>query len=112
MAKFLDEVGAQYLVDKVKALVPDITAVYRYKGSKETFAEVEAITEKEVGDVYNVVQADPTNGVAAGTNVAWTGTEWDPLGGTFDISSNVPTTPITNEEIDAMFIASTPPEET
>lgn len=109
MAKFLDEAGAQYLVTKIEGMIPDATGIYKYKGSKDTYAEVVAITEKEVGDVWNILQADATNGIKAGDNVAWTGTEWDNLGGSFDISAldDVPTTAITNDEIDAMFSTGT-----
>lgn len=109
MAKFLDEVGAQYLVSKIESMIPDVAGVYKYKGSKDTYAEVAAITEKNVGDVWNILQADNANGIKAGDNVAWTGTEWDNLGGSFDLSmlDDVPTTAITNEEIDAMFTSST-----
>lgn len=62
---------------------------YRVKGTKATIAEVTALTTKAVGDVWNVT-AEFTLGekkYPAGTNVVWTGSEWDPLGGTVDLST-------------------------
>lgn len=62
-----------------------ISSVYRYKGSKATYAELP--DNPEVGDVYNIETADKTNGIDAGDNVAWNGTVWDNLGGTVDLSA-------------------------
>lgn len=62
---------------------------YRVKGTKATIAEVTALTTKAIGDVWNVT-AEFTLGekkYPAGTNVVWTGSEWDPLGGTVDLST-------------------------
>lgn len=56
---------------------PDLSNVYRYKGSVATDADLPSTAE--VGDVYNVV--------LTGMNYAWTGTEWDALGVTFDPTS-------------------------
>lgn len=70
---------------------------YRVKGTKATIAEVTALTTKAVGDVWNVT-AEFTLGekkYPAGTNVVWTGSEWDPLGGTVDLAAveaKIPTT--------------------
>lgn len=62
---------------------------YRVKGTKATIAEVTALTTKAIGDVWNVTAeftlADKK--YPAGTNVVWTGSEWDPLGGTVDIAA-------------------------
>lgn len=68
-----------------------ITELYKYKGSVATVAALDTITTKEVGDVYNVT--------ANGKNYAWTGTEWDDLGGEFSITT------ITNAEIDTILSA-------
>lgn len=68
------------------ALKSDISSVYRYRGSVNTFAELPS-TDLSVGDVYDVV----TEG---GMNYGWTGTTWDALGMTINIDA------ITNEEID------------
>ena len=60
---------------------------YRVKGSKDTFYEVQSLTDMVIGDVWNV-KSEFRYGVAScppGTNVVWTGSEWDPLGGIFDM---------------------------
>lgn len=62
---------------------------YRVKGTKATIAEVTALTTKSIGDVWNVTAEFTLNSKTypAGTNVVWTGSEWDPLGGTVDLWS-------------------------
>lgn len=62
-----------------------ISGAYHYKGSVQTYDELPESPES--GDVYNIVKADKANGIKAGDNVAWTGTEWDVLGGTVDLSA-------------------------
>lgn len=60
---------------------------YRVKGSKDTFYEVQSLTDMVIGDVWNV-KSEFIYDVAScppGTNVVWTGSEWDPLGGIFDM---------------------------
>jgi len=70
-----------------------VANVYRYKGSVTNYSELASITNKENGDVYNVVNANGTIGetgyTPAGTNYAWneTGNTWDALGGTIDLSA-------------------------
>lgn len=62
-----------------------VSAVYRYKGSVATYAELP--TEgNTVGDVWNVAAADEAHGIKAGDNVAWTGSAWDALSGTVDLT--------------------------
>ena len=78
------------------ALKTDITSVYKYKGSVESYSDLPA-SGQTVGDVYDIQTADATHGILAGDNVAWNGTTWDRLGGTFVIAS------ISNDEIDALF---------
>lgn len=58
--------------------------LYQYKGSVQTYDDLLAIQNPAIGDVYNVVQEDPEEGVAAGSNFAWNGTEWDNLGMSLD----------------------------
>lgn len=55
----------------------DIASAYNYKGSKATFADLPT-SGNAVGDVWNV-EAD-------GMNYAWTGTAWDSLGSSVDLS--------------------------
>ena len=70
------------------ALKSDLTTVYKYKGSKATYAELPA--NAEIGDVWDVVGDN-------GKNYAWNGTDWDDLGGTFTIET------ATDADIDALF---------
>lgn len=62
-----------------------LSVVYKYKGSEDSW---DAITghsaTAEVGDVYNLTVAH--GDYPAGTNWAWTGSEWDALGGSIDTS--------------------------
>ena len=84
---------------EVNSLKGTLGSAYRSKGSKDTFADVQALTDAKVGDVWNVNAAFTLDGkkYAAGTNVVCTAAattgenakaaEWDALGGTFDTSS-------------------------
>lgn len=63
-----------------------LASTYVYKGSVQTFADLP--TDVNIGDVYNVIEA--YQNYPAGTNFAWTGTQWDALGGSVDLS-NYPT---------------------
>ena len=63
-----------------------VGSVYKYKGTKATYS-VLPTSGNVTGDVWNV-EADFTIGSGtsaklypAGTNVAWNGSAWDPLGG-------------------------------
>lgn len=102
MNKFLESAGLRYLWGKFKsyvtweniagkpdlALKSDIANVYRYKGSVADYASLPA-EGNAAGDVWNLMDT--------GMNYAWTGTEWDALGESFQIES------ITNAEIDAIM---------
>lgn len=69
------------------ALKSDLSSVYRFKGSKASYAALP--TEgNETGDVWNVEDT--------GMNYAWTGESWDALGESFEIEA------ISNAEIDAV----------
>lgn len=70
---------------KVTAAQLGLTTVYKYKGSVETYADLPT-SEQQIGDVYNVKQADPDHNIEAGDNVAWDGTAWDILAGDTDLS--------------------------
>lgn len=56
-----------------------IASVFRFKGSKDTYAEVEAVTDMVVGDVWHVA--------ADGKEYVYTGTKWELLGFTIDLST-------------------------
>ena len=70
-----------------------IAAVYRYKGSVDTYDKLADITEKQVGDVYNVIweytTEDSEDYILSGQNYAWTGTEWDALGRVLNLVKTV-----------------------
>lgn len=72
---------------KIADLQTKMTAIFTYKGTKATYEELVAITDAVTGDVYNVEAAH--EGVPAGTNWVWNGTEWDALAGTIDLSGYV-----------------------
>lgn len=76
-----------------------LSAVYQYKGSKATFDELPTGDDVKVGDVYNV-EAEH-EGIAAGTNYAWNGTEWDALAGSVDLSDYAKTSEVESKIADA-----------
>lgn len=61
------------------AISAALVSVMHYKGSVATYADLEAIQNPVVGDVYNVTET--------GKNYAWNGTSWDELSGIMDLSS-------------------------
>lgn len=69
---------------KVTAAQLGLASAYKYKGSVAKYSNLP--TNAAAGDVYNVETADKTHNIKAGDNVAWTGTVWDVLSGTFDTS--------------------------
>lgn len=70
---------------KVTAAQLGLATVYKYKGSVETYADLPT-SSQQVGDVYNVKQADHDHNIEAGDNVSWDGTTWDILAGDTDLS--------------------------
>lgn len=96
-ANALSAAQGKALNDKISAL----GSVYRVKGSKTNISEVLALTNAKVGDTWNVTNAFTFGGkpYPANTNVVCitaTSTSdhdennWDPLGGTVDLSTYVP----------------------
>lgn len=69
-----------------KQINAKLSSALKYKGSKDTYADLPK-TGNQVGDVWNVVAA--YGNAHAGTNWAWNGTIWDPLGGTIDLTNYV-----------------------
>ena len=61
-----------------------IASTYHYKGSVTDYTQLPS-SGQQVGDVWNIEQAG--GGYNAGDNVAWTGTAWDILAGTVDLSN-------------------------
>ena len=66
------------LQDQITALVEKTEAIFHYKGSVATEADLPT-ENNQVGDVWNVTQT--------GSNYAWTGTVWDKLSETIDLSA-------------------------
>lgn len=96
-AKALSAAQGKALNDKISAL----GSVYRIKGSKTNISEVLALTDAKLGDVWNITSAFTIGGkpYPANTNVVciaeWSTSttpqnNWDPLGGTVDLSTYVP----------------------
>lgn len=77
--KILEELPEKYATKE--ELNSKIASVYHYKGTLNSY---EALPEDaEVGDTYNIENSFDLRGkhYNAGTNIAWNGLEWDPLGG-------------------------------
>lgn len=81
--------------------ISGLGSVYKVKGTKTNLSDVLALTDAKVGDVWNVTNAFTLGGkpYPANTNVVCiTATSssdhdegnWDPLGGTVDLSTYVP----------------------
>lgn len=96
-SKALSAAQGKVLNDKISGL----GSVYRVKGTKTNLSDVLALTDAKVGDVYNVTNAFTLGGnpYPANTNVVCiTATSssdhdegnWDPLGGTVNLSTYVP----------------------
>lgn len=81
--KALSAKQGKVLMGEITDIKGKITAIYTPKGSKDKYSDLP--TDANVGDVWNVAEAH--NGHPAGTNYAWTGTEWDALGGSIDLSN-------------------------
>lgn len=75
----------QAVAQAIESVKSSVSSIYRYKGSVTTYEDLPYnSSDNEVGDTWNVEQAHGT--IPAGTNYAWTGTAWDPLGGSVDLS--------------------------
>ena len=96
---FNDDVYSKAEIDaKIKGGV-------RYKGDIATYADLP--DNPANGDLYNILAADPHNGIRAGDNVIWSAEngEWDNLGGVVDLSDCLSKNNyITNDEIDSVLI--------
>lgn len=76
------------LNNKITDLQSKLTAIFTYKGTKATYAELaDEEASAATGDVWNVEEAH--DNVPAGTNWVWNGTAWDALAGTVDLSGYV-----------------------
>lgn len=87
------------------ALKSDISSMYKYKGSVDSYDKLPT-SGQTVGDSYNVKGTDSSHGIKKGDNVVWTGTEWDVLSGTVDLSGYMDKTSYTiatSTDIDSIF---------
>lgn len=95
-SKALSAAQGKALNDKISAL----GSVYRIKGTKTNISEVLALTDAKVGDAWNVTNAFTFGGkpYPANTNIVCTTAtsssdhdenNWDPIGGTVDLSKFV-----------------------
>lgn len=94
--KIIDEIPTIYATkDELNGA---ISKVYRFKGTKQYFTDLPA-QDQVIGDAYNILNGFDLGGkhYNNGTNVAWDGTNWDPLGG--DSES------YTKLETDNLFVA-------
>lgn len=103
-SKALSAAQGKALNDKISGL----GSVYRVKGTKTNLSDVLALTDAKVGDVWNVTNAFTLGGkpYPANTNVvciiATSSSDhdegnWDPLGGTVDLSTYVPKSDIVDD---------------
>lgn len=76
------------LDEKISAIENKLTAIFTFKGSKDTLAEIQAIENPAVGDVYH-------NKENAGEYV-YDGTSWEFLGINIDLSSYAKTEDVTS----------------
>ncbi len=67
---------ANGLIEQLNAALAQMTGVVRYKGSVATAQDLP--NDPQVGDLYNVIDS--------GQNFVWSGTEWDDLSSTADLS--------------------------
>lgn len=103
VTKALSAAQGKLLKDRIDGL----GNVYKYRGTKTDISEIIAITNAIVGDVWNVETEFSVGGkkYPAGTNVACikdtstsehTEANWDPLGGTIDLSAYATKTEMNN----------------
>lgn len=84
--------------EAVDSALGKITGAMKYAGSVNSYADLPT-ANRNTGDVYNIKTADISHGIKAGENVAWNGTDWDPLGGTVDLSPYA-----TNASVSGTFV--------
>ena len=65
--------------DLITQIEAKLTSAMHYKGTLANYAAIQAVTTKEVGDVYNATDT--------GKNYAWDGEAWDELTGIVDLSA-------------------------
>lgn len=81
--KALSAKQGKVLMGEIDSVKSKLSNIYTYKGSKDKYTDLP--TDAVAGDVWNVAEAH--EGHPAGTNWAWTGSAWDALGGSIDLSN-------------------------
>ena len=74
------------LNDKIADLASKITSIFRFKGSKATLAEIQAVESPEIGDVYHNIEN--------GGEYVYDGITWELLGLSVDLSDYAKTTDV------------------
>lgn len=75
----LEAALADYVTDSdFDEFKDSLSTVYHFRGSVADLAELQAIQNPEVGDVYNIIDT--------GMNAAWDGEMWDDFGSIADLS--------------------------
>ena len=74
------------LNDKITDLASKITSIFRFKGSKATLAEIQAVESPETGDVYHNIEN--------GGEYVYDGATWELLGLSVDLSDYAKTTDV------------------
>lgn len=80
------QAAAEKARDDANSAIAKLTGVMKYAGQVDNYSDLSDIA-KNKGDVWNIVNADTANGIKAGDNVAWNGTNWDNLSGVVDLSA-------------------------
>jgi hypothetical protein len=80
------ETNAKTYADKTQEIKNSISSIYKCKGSVNYYSNLPT-SGNEVGDTYNIINADTSHSVKAGDNMAWTGSAWDNLSGIVDLSA-------------------------
>ena len=92
-----------------QAITSLLSSLYRFKGSVDSYYDLPT-RDNQVGDTYNILNPNLENNILRGDNVAWYGTGWAKLAGTFDFSEFVKVTDsyIESISIDNKTITFTP----
>ncbi|MBQ2173656.1 MAG: hypothetical protein II453_00815, partial [Alphaproteobacteria bacterium] len=104
LARYIDEATGFIDQDELNAALADyvtdndfdafketLQTVYHFRGSVENLAELQAIENPELGDVYNIKDT--------GMNAAWDGEAWDDFGSIVDLSGY-----LLDEDVDRIAI--------
>lgn len=80
---------SQKHTDDMAALRQDLSTVYHYKSSINSYNDLPKSGMK-VGDTYNIQTKDDAHNIRPGDNISWNGTSWDNLSGIVDLSWLLP----------------------